>query len=113
MARFIVTRGLGGSAASLISNGLISDVRKLIKGASRVAKKLVADLRQDINISVMLLSANGKELVKPIFNKVTKAFGSDTIEIKALPKKLTKRKSKRIKISVEGVKVRNKNNERN
>lgn len=113
MSRFIVTRGLGGSAASLISNGFVSDVKKIIRGGSRVAKKLVSDLRQDINISVMLLSANGKELVKPIFNKVGKAFGSDTIEIRALHKKLTKRKSERIKVSVEGVKVRNKNNERN
>ena len=113
MSRFIVTRGLGGNAASLISQGFIGDVRKLVKGASRFAKKIVADFRQDINISVMLLSANGKELINPIFNKVAKAFDSNQIDIKATPKKLIKRRSERTKVSVDKVTVRNKNNERN
>ena len=113
MPGFTITRGLGGSASSLIAQGFFNDVRKIVRGGSRFAKKLVSDFRQDISISVMLLSTNGKELIKPIFNSMAKAFNSDIVEIKVLPKKLIKRKSKRIKVSIDNVNVRNKNNERN
>lgn len=112
MPGFTVTRGLGGSPSSMLSLGFISDAKRLIKGATRFAKKLAADIKTDINISAMLVSMNGKELVKPIFSKVTKIFVDNDISIRVLPKKLVLRKSERIKITTGNVKVRNKNNER-
>lgn len=109
MPGFAITRGLGGTAASLISQGLISDVRRIFAGATRYTKKLVEDLAQNINISAMLISANGKELTKPIFNKVSRVFkSSDTIEIKVYPKTLSRRKYKKLKVTAQ---LRNKDNE--
>jgi len=113
MPGFYITRGLGGSVSSLISQGFISDVRRIFVGAKRFTKKLVADIREDLNISVMLLSTNGKELLEPIFNKVTKAFTPSDVQINVSPKKLILRKSDHIKITTGKVTVRNKNNERN
>ena len=113
MPGFTVTRGLGGSASSMISLGFFGDTTAIIKGVTRVTKKLIEEIRQDINISAMLLSANGKELLKPIFNKVSKAFLPNDVQIKVKPKKLTLRKADRIKITTGKVTVRNKNNERN
>ena len=114
MPGFVVTRGLGGSAASIISRGLISDIRQIFKGGSRFVKKAIAGFKEDLNISAMLISANGKELVKPIFNNISKAFSpDDDIVIKVSPKKLILRKSERIKVSASNIKVRNKYNERN
>ena len=109
MPGFTVTRGLGGTAASLISRGFISDVRRIFAGASRFTKKIVQDLSQNINISAMLISANGKELARPIFNKVSRVFkSSDTINIKVYPRTLSRRKYKKLKVTAQ---LRNKDNE--
>ena len=66
---------------------------------------------ETLKISVMLLNTNGKELSKPIFNKVTKTYNtSSDIEIKVLPKKLIARRAKKPKVTA---KLRKYNDEQN
>lgn len=102
MPRFIVTRGLGGSASDLIGRGLFEHVRAVFKGGRRFVKKAYKELEESIKISAMLLSVNGKELVKPIINNVTKIFSDkDEINLEVLPKKLIARKSNEIKVDAK------------
>ena len=99
MPGFAVTRGLGGSAASLISQGFISDVRRIFAGATRFTKRAIGEFSENLKISAMLISANGKELVKPIINNVSKAFRKDeqyTLTVK--PKKLIARRAEPVKV---------------
>lgn len=113
MSNFLVTRGLGGNAASIMSLGFFgTSALKVIKGSGRFVKKAIASIEENINISIMLISANGKELVSPIFNKVSRTFiQNDNPVIRLLPKTLTIRKARDIKVSIEKLKVRNNKNE--
>ena len=100
MPGFTITRGLGGSASSLVVRGFVETVRSIIKGGRRFAERAVADLEEKLKISIMLISANGKELRKPIFNNVSKILRSTSdIAISVTPKTLVQRKSKRIKVT--------------
>ena len=111
MSSLIVTRGLGGSATSLLSHGFISTFRRIIKGGRRFAERAITDLEESFKISVMLLSANGKELSKPIVSNMSKVFRSTSeIVIRANPKKLKQRKANRIKVTA---KLRNQKDEQN
>ena len=111
MPGFVVTRGLGGTPSSMIAIGFLGITRKIIKGATRFAKRVAAEISETLKISVMLLNTNGKELSKPIFNKVTKTYNtSSDIEIKVLPKKLIARRAKKPKVTA---KLRKYNDEQN
>lgn len=100
MPGFTITRGLGGSAASMISRGFVKIASATIKGGSRFVQKAYAEFEDHLKISVNLISIRGKELTKPIFNKVSKVFKANSdIVIRVLPKTLTIRKSKKIKVT--------------
>ena len=102
MPRFLVTRGLGGSASDLISMGFIDHVRAVFKGGKRFAKKAIADLELNFKISAALLSINGKELTKPIINTVTRLFSdSEDYALSVTPKKLIARKSNDINVEAK------------
>lgn len=109
MPGFAVTRGLGGSASSLIALGFFESVRKIVRGGSRFAKKTIADLSETLKISVMLINTNGKELSKPIVSNITKVYKTTSdIAIKVIPKKLIARKAPSPQVTA---KLRNINNE--
>ena len=94
MSGFSVSRGLGGSASSLMSIGFIGSVSKIVRGGSRFAKKAIVEL------TVMLINTNGKELSKPIFNNMSKVYNSTSdIFIRAIPKTMIGRKSRKIKVT--------------
>ena len=102
MPGFTVTRGLGGSPSSLIARGFVETVRAAIKGGRRFAEKAIADLEESLKISVMLVSANGKELSKPIVNKVSKVFrNTSDVVIRVMPKTLIQRRAKKIKVTAK------------
>ena len=102
MPGMLVTRGLTGSATNMIARGFIPTIRSIIKGGTRFAKKVVRDIEQNLKISVMLISANGKEFSKPIISSVSKIFkSSDSITIAAKHKSLKTKKSKRIKVTAK------------
>ena len=105
----LISRGLTGNAASIISRGFFSSaVKAVIKGGRRFVEKAYAEFEDHLKISVNLISMNGKELTKPIFNKVSKAFKTSNIMISVFPKTLTVRKPKKIKVTA---KLRKEDNE--
>ena len=109
MPGFTITRGLGGGPSSLIARGFTDTVTAVIKGGARFVKRAVADLGQNIKISAMLISANGKELSRPIVNNISKIFKpSSDISIDVLPKTLIQRRAEKAKVTA---KLRNINNE--
>lgn len=100
MAGFLVTRGLGGSATNMIARGFIPAIRAVIKGGRRFAEKSLAHLEESLKISVMLVSANGKELVRPIINNVARIFrNDDQYSIKVKPQKLIARRADSVKVT--------------
>jgi len=116
MPGFTITRGLGPGATptNLIARGFIpeiaEEVARIIRGGRSYASRAIKDLTESFKISAMLMEANGKELVEPIFNTISRTFKVGKITgVTIIPKKLKARKSKDIKVLVENVKVRNKN----
>lgn len=109
----LTTRGLGGPASGLVTAGfgpVVEEVVRIIRGGRSAASRAIKDLIHDIKVSAMLVESNGKEFSKPIINKVRKLFSDeDEITITLTPKKLIVRKSENINISIENIKVRNKN----
>ena len=100
MPGFTVTRGLGGSPSSLIVRGFAETVRAIIKGGRRFAERALADFRESLKISAMLVSANGKELTKPIINNVARIFDKDEqYSLTVRPKKLIARRAESAKVS--------------
>lgn len=117
MPGFTITRGLGPGASPthLIARGFIPAVAeavRIVRGGRSAASRAIKDLTESFRISAMLIASNGKELVKPIVSNVSKDFNTRIeTRVKAKPLKLVARRDSRAKVSVTGVKVRNKNNE--
>ena len=112
---FLITRGMTGSATNMIIRGMIPLVEEVIKELGgrvlgRPKKSVYMDeydnLIDEYTIVAKLEEVNGKDLIDPIFNKVKKKFGNETITISASADKLVI-KSPDIKIDV--VLVRSKN----
>tara|TARA_A100001515_G_scaffold134757_1_gene125140 strand:- start:205 stop:561 length:357 start_codon:yes stop_codon:yes gene_type:complete len=115
---FTITRGLGPGAVTtnLIARGFIpavvAETVRIVRGGRSAASRAIKDLTESFRISAMLIASNGKELVKPIVSNVSKDFNTRIeTRVKAKPLKLVARRDSRAKVSVTGVKVRNKNNE--
>ena len=116
MPGFTVTRGLGPKAtpsAFILQGfgpGVLEEAVRIFRAGRSFASRALKDLTETFKISAMLLEANGKELVNPIINTVRKSFdNSKETAVTVTPKKLRARKSKRVKVIVENIKVRNKN----
>ena len=107
MSGYTVTRGLGGSASSMIGQGFGAAIVQAIGGASRYLKRQLADLTEKFVISAMLISNNGKEYTKPIISTVQRVFNpEDEITIFAKSKSLSSRKSEEPRVSAKIIKVR-------
>ena len=108
MAR-ILTRGLTGSAGEIVVQGVGVALARIMRGGRSAASRAIKDLTETFKISAMLVQANGKELIEPIFNTVKGTFlESVKTSVRLIPKKLVFRKSDDIKVSVKKVTVRNK-----
>jgi len=114
----LITIGLG-PVARIVSTGfgptiaaVVEEVVRTARGSKRRAKKLYGIIQENLKISAMLISANGKELINPIINTVSKTFINDDILVKVIPRKLIARKSTDIKVEIKELKVR-KENEQN
>lgn len=106
MSSFVVTRGLGGNSTNMIARGFVPLVRAIGKGGRRFIKKSLVHLEESFKISAMLVSANGKELVKPIISNVAKIFKNDNEHtIKVKPQKLIARRAESIKVTASFKKV--------
>jgi hypothetical protein len=65
----LVTRGLGGGQGSGLVLVGMTQVARVIRGGGTVAKKLYKNILEDFIIAAKLIEVNGKELIRPIFNK--------------------------------------------
>ena len=113
MPGFTVTRGFGPRAtpsAFILQGfgpGLVVAAARIIRAGRSAASRAVKDLTENFKISAMLLQANGKEFVDPIFNVVKKTFSEKSkLTVSLIPKRLVARKSENVKVTVENVKVR-------
>ena len=113
----MLTRGLTGSASGLVTVGFgpaALEVVRIIRGGRSAAKRLARDYEEMFKIGAMLIQANGKELIKPILNTVTKQFSTQSlVKVTAAAKSAAYRQPKKPTITVSTVSVRNKKNERN
>ena len=117
MPGFVVTRGLGPGAtpSNAIARGFIPSVGvvTVVRGAvrrGRRAKEQLGEFLEELKVSVSLIAINGKELVKPIINKVATSYlDSPSPRIEVTPTKLAVRQPE-IKIKVSQVRSKNVNN---
>ena len=113
MPGFIVTRGFGAGASptQLIVQGFlpagVEAVRRIIRGGSKEAKRIIQDFSERFKISAMLIARNGKEFTSPIFNSITKITNNDAYSVEIKPKSIESRKTEDVKVTVKSLKVRN------
>jgi len=112
MPGFIVTRGFGAGASptQLIVQGFlpagVEAVRRIIRGGSSEAKRVIQDISEKFKISAMLIARNGKEFTTPIFNSITKISTNDTYSVEVKPKSVENRQVEDIKVAVKLKNVR-------
>ena len=118
MPGFTVTRGFGpgASPSAFILQGFgpaaLVEVVRIIRGGRSAAKRTIRDWEESFKISAMLLRANGKDLMKPIINKVSKTFlESKILKVVVKPKKVITRKADDIKVEVVNFGVRKNNDD--
>ena len=110
MPGFTITRGLGGSASSLIVRGFVEQIeQEILRLGGKYRKDHIKRYDEkterhyeEFNIYVELSAINGKDLFDPIINKVKYRIKNHDINIAVNPKKLTI-KSPEIKINVRMV----------
>ena len=84
----ILTRGLTGSAHSVMLQGHGYAVSILRAGRS-AASRALKDLTETFKISAMLISHNSSDIFKPIAQNIRKTFGQNDIVIRrAMPKSM-------------------------
>ena len=114
---FIVSRGFGPGATptNLVARGFVPAVGivTVVRGAvrrGRRAKEQLGEFLEELKVSVSLIAINGKELVKPIINKVATSYlESPSPRIEVTPTKLSVIQPE-IKIKVSQVRSKNVNN---
>ena len=90
MPGFTVTRGLGPGATptALIARGFLPspvlEVIRIVRGGSRATKKLREENWELFKISAALVSHNGKNTVRPLFENIRKTFTKSKIDIKSV-----------------------------
>ena len=111
----LVTRGLG-SRPALVTTGFLpistaTQIARAVVRHGRSAKgkleKKINEKLEQIKISVMLIEANGKELIKPIINTVTyKAKEGENINVTAQPQSVEYRKENIFKVWISKLKIK-------
>lgn len=110
----LVTRGLGPRPA-IITIGFIPRVvaqvaRAVVRHGRRAKEEITREIVEQIEqlkISAMLIEANGKELIQPIFNSITRSSQEDdNINITAQPQSVEYRKESIFKVWVSKLKIR-------
>ena len=107
---FLATRGLGGNPTHVLVQGFIPVIEEeLLKRGRSYTKEYVRkydeikkEYYDEYNIYVELSAINGKDLFKPIINKVKYKTKDKDINVSVTPKKLTIQ-SPDIKINVKMV----------
>jgi len=107
----LVMLGMGPSPR-LVTGGftpLIVKAARVLRGGRAAYKKLISEYEERFKISAMIIANNGKEIVNPITNKISRIFLENNINIKkTYAKELFWKKTKRPSIEVSNVQIEHK-----
>lgn len=104
----IVTMGYGG---------VLAPVAEVIRGAVQHGKRRKEELTKEyekFKITAKLIEINGKELIKPIINTITKTFNlskEKDVNIEVTPDFITFKKDSKFRVWVSRLRIRRKDNE--
>jgi len=98
-----------GPAPRLITAGfspVILRTISAIRGGRAAYKKLISEYEQQFKISAMIISTNGREIINPIVNKISRIFLENNINIrKTFAKDLYWKKAKRPSIQISDLQI--------
>jgi len=104
----LITLGLGPEPR-LVTVGfspIILRTVSAIRGGRAAYKKLVSEYEQHFKISAMIISSNGREILDPIANKISRIFLESNISIrKTFAKDLYWKKAKRPTVEVSDLQI--------
>lgn len=110
----LIMLGMGPNP-SLVTSGLtplIVKAARVLRGGRAAYKKFVSEYEERFKISAMIIANNGKEIVNPITNKISRIFLENNINIKkTYAKELFWKKTKRPLIEVRDVQIEHKKTE--
>ena len=108
----IVTKGLGGPAfEGLVTvglgSGIVESIVRIIRGGRTVARDIYGDKLEEFKIVAALVAINGKDILKPIFNreKYTSKF-NENLGVKVKSGKIKKRKKNIFNVVIEAFRTR-------
>jgi len=115
----IVTKGFGNDQriVTMGYGGVLAAVAEVIRGAvqhGRRRKKEIVEEYEKFKITAKLVEINGKELIKPIINTITKTFNlskQKDVKVEATPEQITFKKDSKFRVWVSRLRVRRKDNE--
>ncbi len=77
-----------------------------IRGGRAAYKKLISEYEQQFKISAMIISTNGREIINPIANKISRIFLENNINIrKTFAKDLYWKRAKRPTIQISDLQI--------
>lgn len=98
-----------GPDPRLVTSGftpLIVRAIRALRGGRAAYKKLVSEYEERFKISAMIIASNGKDIINPISNKISRIFLENNINIsKTYAKELFWKRSKRPSIEVKDIQV--------
>ena len=104
----LIMLGLGPTPC-LVTGGfspVILRTVSVIRGGRAAYKKLLSEYEQQFKISAMIISTNGKEIINPIVNKISRIFLENNINIrKTFAKDLYWKKAKRPSIQISDLQI--------
>jgi len=115
----IVTKGFGNDQriVTMGYGGVLAAVAEVIRGAvqhGRRRKKEIVEEYEKFKITAKLVEINGKELIKPIINTITKTFNlskQKDVKVEVTPEQITFKKDSKFRVWVSRLRVRRKDNE--
>lgn len=115
----IVTKGFGNDQriVTMGYGGVLAAVAEVIRGAvqhGRRRKKEIVKEYEKFKITAKLVEINGKELIKPIINTITKTFNlskQNDVKVEVTPEQITFKKDSKFRVWVSRLRIRRKDNE--
>jgi len=115
----IVTKGFGNNQriVTMGYGGVLAAVAEVIRGAVQHGRRRKEELIEDyenFKITAKLVEINGKELIKPIINTITKTFNlskQKDVKVEATPEQITFKKDSKFRVWVSRLRIRRKDNE--
>lgn len=110
----LITLGMGLNPR-LVTVGfspLIIRAARVLRGGRAAYKKLVSEYEERFRISAMIMTNNGREILNPVSNKLSRIFLENNINIKkSYAKELIWKRTKRPAVEVKNVQVEHKKSE--